>query len=142
MLLGSVPLPHPTHLPSSPLLSCRVFYSMFFEASQCSLSKNAIRRNRTVINPKPPTPLTPRRLSSTPNTPSRKFGGLKLRKGNSFDVSSDRLSLRERHITETVSCYVCVCVCVCVRACVRACVCVYMLQYDYTLIAFRWYKGE
>ena len=83
---------------------------MFFEASQGPLSKNAIRRNKTVINPKPPTPLTPRRLSSTPTAPQKKFGGLKLRKGNSFDVSAERMSFRDKHISESVSClHVCVC---------------------------------
>ena len=89
---------------------------MFFEANQGAACKNAIRRIKTVVNPKPPTPLTPRRLSSTPNTPQRKFGGLKLRKGNSFDVSADRASFRDKHISESVSgLHVCVCVCVCVR---------------------------
>lgn len=90
------------------ILACRskVFRSMFFEAgltSSKSPSSSSIRRNKTVCVQKPPTPLTPRRLSSTPtNAGSKRFAGLKLRKGSSFEATCpESINFKDKHISES-----------------------------------------
>jgi hypothetical protein len=52
---------------------------------------------------KPPTPLTPRRLSSTPtNAGSKRFAGLKLRKGSSFEATCpESINFKDKHISES-----------------------------------------
>ena len=85
------------------LYSCRIFRSMFYEANQSTKNSSGLRRNKTVLASKPPTPITPRRLSSTPTGPQKK--GLKLRKGSILDISAPEGTpvKKEKQISESVS---------------------------------------
>ena len=76
---------------------------MFYEANQSTKNSSGLRRNKTVLASKPPTPITPRRLSSTPTGPQKK--GLKLRKGSILDISAPEGTpvKKEKQISESVS---------------------------------------